>query len=140
MTGNYPTKEQILAALPSTDIQKYVGILMKWKVDNYTNKWKQLSNKEKSISLFVLCYDLTNKPITVDFGQEYSYTPSQSKITLAISRPSILSTLHEIGHHELGYEELDACRFSVKLFQTVFPGEYSKLEWNGHMLRLPVNN
>lgn len=50
---------------------------------------------------------------------------------------SILTVLHELGHHFYGDSELQACRFSVWLFRAAFPNAYAKLEWEGHTLKRP---
>lgn len=50
---------------------------------------------------------------------------------------SIITVLHELGHHFYGESELQACRFSVWLFRAAFPNAYAKLEWEGHTLKRP---
>jgi len=50
---------------------------------------------------------------------------------------SLLTLLHELGHHFYGDSELLACRFSVWLFREAFPKSYAKLEWDGHVLKRP---
>lgn len=47
---------------------------------------------------------------------------------------SIISALHELGHHLHGSSELLACSLSVHLFKAAFPKAFAKLEWKGHML------
>lgn len=64
----------------------------------------------------------------------YTYNPSNKTIYLDHHHPSVISTLHELGHHLYGESELLACRFSVWLFKEGFPRDYAKLKWNGHML------
>lgn len=136
--NNYPTKTEILEAIKHTDVSRYTHNLETWKAEEYNAKWSQLSNKEKQIALFLLCHSVSTKPILVIYGDHYGYTPHLNQVTLDIKKPSIMSTLHELGHHEFGIKEIDACRFSVKLFTQVFPSEYSKLIWCGHMLKLPA--
>lgn len=72
--------------------------------------------------------------IEADAG-EYAYRPSDQTIMLDHNRPSIISALHELGHHLYGDSELQACRFSVWLFKEAFPKSYAKLRWEGHMLK-----
>ena len=64
---------------------------------------------------------------------EYSYIPWIHTITIG-EKPSILSTLHEIGHAIRGSKELNACVFSIALFKMCFPEEFKNLEWKGHVL------
>ena len=76
-----------------------------------------------------------NKQVSIMFGDKYCFLPKDRLIILDHHNPSIISTLHEIGHAKFGPNELKACAWSVQMFQTVFPKAYSKLEWHGHMLK-----
>lgn len=135
----YPTKEEILSALPSTDIDKFLEKLRFWKHAYYRSQWKTMSNEQKNMRLMLLCYQLYtiehNRQLIVHTGEQYCFYPDINTIIIQEDRPSVLSTLHEIGHAVWGDSELDACRFSVKLFMTIFPEIYKTLEWDGHMLR-----
>ncbi len=135
----YPTKEEILEAVKYTKPTLHLRLLDTWKKTFYTKMWKSSNASYKFKALIILIEKLTNNEnIKVQLGKEYSYSPTLKILTLG-EIPSIISTLHEIGHVILGNEEINACRFSVALFKTVFPNEYSKLEWNGHMLRRKIN-
>jgi len=47
---------------------------------------------------------------------------------------SVVTYLHEFAH-ALGRGEWGACRWSINLFRRVFPGQYARLQANGHTLR-----
>jgi hypothetical protein len=48
--------------------------------------------------------------------------------------PSVITFLHEFGHH-LGYNEREACRYSLNLFKRYFPKSFAKLQADRHCLR-----
>lgn len=133
----YPTKDEILAALDTTDVSSYLPILNEWKDTYYVNQWSLLSNESKLNALERLCQMVALSSPNVELktirGKDYAYSPLNNTVILG-KTASIMSTLHELGHAIIGWSELDACRFSVKLFQQIFPREYAQLEWQGHML------
>lgn len=71
-------------------------------------------------------------------GSEYSYMPAHGGdagvISCVVEHPSIISSLHELGHHLFGSDELEACRYAIGLFKAGFPKSFDKLQWQGHML------
>lgn len=67
-------------------------------------------------------------------GSSY-YSPRDHQIVLS-GRLSVVTYLHEFGH-ALGFDERDACRWSVNLFRACFPVQYSRLIHVGHMLIHP---
>lgn len=129
----YPTTEQVLHAVKHTDTSEFEPIVKEWKKNFYTKLWSKLTTKEKISALKQLINTLTNNKIEIIEGKEYLYNTMTKTIVLGPS-PSIISTLHEVGHCLWGLREIDACRFSVSIFTKVFPNEYKKLEWKGHML------
>lgn len=156
---NYTTKEEILAAPPgvpirftsSADIvQHLVPYLKDWRREL---NWKESNAPQKSCGLENLLWDIleslgvdqedveiqhdSEEPSTLDRGADWMDDP-RFLITLDIRNPSIISTLHELGHVLYGTSELEACRFSVWLFRAAFPRAYDKLVWEGHMLKRPV--
>lgn len=51
-----------------------------------------------------------------------------------LSKPSIITALHEFAHALYGADETQACRWSVQLFRKTFPKAFAQLDWQGHML------
>lgn len=132
----YPTKEEILAKNPKIN-KKIIKATISWKKDLLKN-WKKAENKEKIIMLRELLYTLIiNLHIEAPYvktGPIYAYEQKTKTIYLDINHPSIISTLHELGHHIYGSSELKACRWSIWLFKECFPNQYKNLEWNKHLL------
>lgn len=136
----YPTKEQILSA-PYKIKELDKGSINAWKKMCYIDKWKKADTKGRIIYLGILLGILNNgrkaNPLKgVTLGHVYAYSPKSKVIMLDKRNPSILSTLHEYGHHLLGPSELEACVWSIRLFEKTFPNEFKKLRWEGHMLKL----
>ena len=121
----YPSKEEILAHSDLLTKQD-ITILKTWK------KTKQHCNLN-CLLLFHLAKSF-GKEIDVYVSNKYAYHPRLNSISLDASHPSIISTLHEIGHAKFGPNELLACAWSVQMFRAVFPKAYAKLKWRGHML------
>ena len=48
---------------------------------------------------------------------------------------SVITFLHEWGHVIHGSSEVDACRWSLNLFQRCFPWSWARLRFEGHMAR-----
>jgi len=133
----YPSKEEILNNLPKAN-KSNVKILQDWK----TNTWQP--NKKKGEEHNFLALKTLIKQLSKHFNSEVSikfrpsipsccYFPNEKTIYLNNSL-SIVSSLHELGHHLFGSSELKACRWSVSLFRDAFPKSYSKLQWKGHLL------
>jgi len=108
----------------------------------YYKVWSKFNNNDK---LKVL-QDLSNGLVTPTTTIEYLPTTSWSVtldpenqnyhiMTMDRNNPSIISLLHEVGHIIHGKSELEACIYSVSIFKNLFPKEYSRLTWNGHMLK-----
>jgi len=134
----YPTKEQILRKDPSVK-QIILDVVLSWEI-NQTQDWSKISNEEKLERLKYLIVNITmvghqNQPWpNIIIGDAYYYMPTTMKICLDRNKPSIISTLHELGHHLYGPSELRACRWSIYLFRTCFPKMYKKLKWSNHLL------
>ena len=133
----YPSKTQILKNLPTADKQ-ITELLRNWM----TNTWqivKEKGEEEKFFALRALIKTIAkmkNSPVDVKYRPSIPYCcyyPQEKTIYLNNSL-SIISSLHELGHHLLGDSELKACRWSVSLFKDAFPKSYSKLNWKGHLL------
>lgn len=137
----YPTKKEILNKRPKID-PTIIKIVMIWK-EFFFIYWDKKSNQDKLEKLIYLIERINliqaKSPkklyiLKIELGYFYAYNKKLKTICLDRSNPSIISTLHEIGHHLYGNNELKACRWSVWLFKECFPKEYSKLKWKGHLL------
>lgn len=132
----YPTKEQIL----ETELYFEPSLLEAFKLwkAKYMRSYSSLTDKEKHWAIYrllhMLCSAGPDRPFCIVMGPVYAYNPA-SKTIIFGDKPSIVSALHELGHHMFGSEELKACQWSVQLFRTVCPKDYAKLEWDGHMLK-----
>ena len=141
----YPSRQQVIDRMEEIDIERYIEVLTDWKKNQYAHKWAAKTTNDKIAALeslvYLVYYQQPNykeaKVIYVKIADRYALHTKTNTIILDGRRASILSTLHEIGHAIFGIPEVDACAFSIKLFARVFPNEYSRLEWHGHMLKLP---
>lgn len=114
-----------------------IEVLTSWKKTLYSD-WKHITPLMKLTTLLLLIEALAkkyNKPVEITLGDSYCYNTDTKTILLDRNHPSIISTLHEFGHHILGTSELKACRWSIHLFKTCFPELFKKLSWEGHMLK-----
>lgn len=134
----YPTKEQILKKDPH--IKMFVKeIILCWKKEN-TKDWRSIPNEGKIerlkyliLGIMTICYPSKKWPHIID-SNAYYYVPTAFEIHQDVNKPSIISALHELGHHLYGPSELKACRWSIYLFRTCFPEMYKKLKWSNHLL------
>lgn len=134
----YPTKEQILET-PHKHKVEVIQVVKAWKREFYNGRWGNMGAEEKLAALNELANAITPhyeaEPVEVLPYTGGSGEYGDSKIYL--SKPSIVTTLHELAHHMFGPDELKACRWSVWLFIKTFPKAYEKLVWQGHMLVRP---
>ena len=144
MLAYYPTAEEILAK--PIDIKREAILTVKRWAKITFRGWKNKSNDYKRMALQALVrrLDVVYTPIngkvcTFAQGTKYSYNHSTKTLVIDTLHPSILSTLHEYGHHLYGESELTACRWSVWLFRTCFPITFSTMKWDGHMLKQKSN-
>lgn len=136
----YPTREEILAYRPIPPPQ-LTKLFRAWKRDIWLPYGRKSSNPAKYLLISSLvnriAVEIYNKPVEVMYIPTFPlgtcYQIEQKRIILT-DPPSILSALHELGHHLYGESELDACRFSVHLFKEEFPKSFAKLTWKGHQL------
>jgi len=140
----YPTKTQIL--------NKKI-ILLKEEIEYFKNwkkrEWKTARNTQiqkeytKILAIRVLLNKLSwihNKkppiviatltPATKNESASYNHNLE----TIYLNNTSIITALHELGHHFYGKDELLTCAYSVHLFKLVFPKAFKKLRWEGHRL------
>lgn len=131
----YPTKEEILAR-PLLFKRETLAAVKAWKVEHFDGQWgsKTLEQKLASLCALVDVLDNGRRTVRVTIGNRYCYYPDSRLLVLDGNLPSIISTLHEMGHHRRGESELEACRYSVFMFQKAFPRQYERLVWDRHML------
>lgn len=132
----YPTKEEILKEKPKFR-KGTILITNLWKTTAFKG-WKKEENWVKTEKLGLLIEALSalhrKKSPGIILGHEYCFDIRQKAICLDINNPSIISSLHELGHYLYGSSELKACRWSIWLFKECFPELYKQLEWKKHML------
>lgn len=129
----YPTKGEIL----KTPFEFSPEVLIQtatWK-DTYLKGIKEKTESDKLMEITILlCLIAGPMRPAVRLGTKYSYDTVGKVVFLDKDHASVISALHELGHHLYGNSELEACRFSVWLFKTIFPEFYKKLSWVGHLL------
>lgn len=132
----YPTKEEILKKDPII-AEKIFHLIKVWKREEFKG-WKEKTNEKKleSIKRLVCYITVLNYAKLPNFGKSNNdcYDPKTKTIFLNTDNPSIITALHETAHFLFGKSELTACRWSIYLFRTCFPGLFNKLTWEGHML------
>lgn len=137
MQSTYPTAQQILEAEYLVDPDK-VKILKEWKETIWNPIRESGSSRIKKGALAILLMSLTREFDSVNIESTDRDTCMYDPITKTIyldNSCSIISALHELGHHIYGTSELKACVFSINLFKSVFPKAYEKLHFEGHMLK-----
>ena len=143
MPSRYPSRQEIVDEMSTINVFDAIAPLVLWKDKNYTGQWKSKDTNQKIDCLIKLAYEMYYQVSDDSAGvlhvlknNRYAFHPGRNVIFIDQNRVSILSTLHEIAHAICGESELKACAYSIKLFAQVFPNEYARLEWHGHMLRL----
>lgn len=148
ITSKYPTKEEILAEPYELSNELYEAI-REWKRRYFNGQWKEKTNELKFLALeeliHMICAHSGNDLNHPEFETHQGGWCYESNgpyyvggtIFGEIGRPSIISALHELGHHLFGESELNACRFSTSIFMKCFPNSYKNLIWDGHMLKKP---
>lgn len=137
----YPTKEEILDPknIPSNQ-NNDLEIIKAWKKKFY-KEWKKKNNITKFIFIKFLIEKLAEHhkkkcQILPSKNHNNYYVQKEKNIYLDLQNPSILTALHEFGHHIHGESELKACTYSIWNFKEVFPEIYKKMKWHKHMLKL----
>lgn len=131
MIPRYPTAKQVMSD-PVDFRVKTLEIMHEWKKEHLKG-WKEKDIGTKFVVLGFLIEmlgDTYDKPVKGFIASDhYAYDPEEQTILYDVSHPSIISTLHEFGHHLYGRSELKACRWSIWLFKTVFPKTWETLEF-----------
>jgi hypothetical protein len=134
--NKYPTKEEILSYSDLPANQQAIAVIKDFKKDwretkdNITDEMKHALIRSMLIKLAKIFQ--VEEPKT-SLGDYFCYIPAEQRIVFG-PKPSIISSLHEFGHHLYGSSELLACVFSVNHFKEAFPIAYKNLKWKGHML------
>lgn len=140
--GRYPTKEEILKEPRPLFRKPLFNILSGWK-DEFYEGWREKEDKDRFYGLQVLVERICREVYNVEPPEVLRHEFDTSYVLPArgyrngiifICVPSILSTLHELGHHLFGKSEYHACRFSVWLYQLRFPNAMKELVWKDHLL------
>ena len=148
----YPQPAEILNNLYVPNKEE-LKILTEWKSNYFFpahstgSTWKQATVYERHNRIRRLLQNLrySRKSLAeaeIADDTEFSYQPAgdgyyMARIFLDEKHPSIISSLHEYGHHLYGEDELDACQYSIGMFKAVFPEAFAKLQWEGHKLVQP---
>lgn len=129
----YPTKKEILKT-PLKFTPEVLNLTANWKKTYLKNiKEKTESDKLTEIKILIRLIASPTSP-AIRLGTKYCYDPVGKVLYLDKNHASVISALHELGHYLYGDSELEACRFSVWLFKTIFPEFYERLSWVGHLL------
>ena len=133
--AKYPTKGEILATNPGYD-SHLIWCIQEWT--NLIKGWKDIDDAKKMLSLefliYIICRFYKKEMPKIKWEKVCKYNSRTRTMYLDVTNPSIVSTLHELGHHLHGASELKACQWSIHLFKTIFPASYKKLKWKGHLL------
>lgn len=138
----YPTPDEIME--PRFRFKKgVIGVARAWKA-KFFKGWRNQDEDVKMESLRQLLLaidglypDLPRLQAVVK-GQHSKYYPEIR--TIGLANTSIITALHELGHHLFGRSERKACRFSAQLFKRIWPKAFARLEWQGHLLVRPRRN
>lgn len=140
----YPTPEEILNEKIIL-LKEEIEYFKKWKNREWKTAKETQIQKEytKILALRVLVREIsfihnekppsiiaTLTPATKNKSASYNHITKD----IHLYNTSIITTLHELGHHLYGKSELLACAYSVHLFKLVFPKAFKKLRWEGHLL------
>lgn len=133
----YPTKEDILAERPMFKWGVF-KVISEWKLGRYP-KWAEQPLEEKRASLYELGVAMSQlygvKPPLVMIAYALKHSYYQKPGIIWTHNGSIISFLHELGHHLFGPGEIHACRFSVWIYKLRFTSAMKKLVWHGHLLQ-----
>lgn len=139
----YPTPKEILNEKIIL-LKEEIEYFKKWKNREWKTAKKTQIEKEcfKGIVIKTLikkiCSIHNKKCFTVicltpATKNKSAYYDNKTK-TIHLYDTSIITALHELGHHLYGKSELLACAYSVHLFKLVFPKAFKKLRWKNHTL------
>ena len=134
----YPTKKEILKYKIHKKKESLLTMRI-WKKDNF-KRWKDKTSQEKIRELNKLINNLNKinqgKNLRISESDKYCYDIKEQIIFHDTNNPSIVSSLHELAHHLYGSNELITCAWSIQHFIDIFPKQYKKLQWKGHLLTI----
>lgn len=114
--------------------------VLKWKEKFFTQGLASADKIEAMYALHkIFCSHYQRDPIKLVFTDTpitNCYDTKEHKIRISISNPSILTYLHEYGHHLFGNKEYLARHWSVWLFRHCFPHAFKVLQHRGNKLVL----
>lgn len=140
MPGMYPTKDEILTEPRPFFRLGLFNTVTQWKLGYYSfASWRNQTDAEHLESLTALVKmicEVYNYPAPLmRLGDSDCYIPGEFEGgVIQLTKPSIMTTLHELAHHLFGPSEYHACRFSVWLYKLRFGSAYNKMTWHGHLL------
>lgn len=138
----YPTKDEILANL-YIPTDEELRLIADWKREYYIG-WGKKPKTNKIFALWELAFELSypKPPLDIQFTKApWSYNLATQSINGSQNNLSIISLLHELGHHiNIKGGELWACQYSIGIFKKCFPLSYKKLIWHGHTLKSKEDN
>jgi len=139
MMRNYP--EAVIEVLDD-DVKYPPAVISSVERFALTNPW-QGSSKSRKLKFQQLNRELAgachiDEP-ALEFGHldggssgASHYIPGSHRIVV-VGKLSVVTFLHEFAH-ALGFDENDACWWSINLFRKSFPRQYSRLIHVGHTL------
>jgi len=134
----YPTKTQVLTEPRPNFKRGLMDLVSEWKKEFYGG-WEQEFEETQMLGLAVLslriCALYNVGLVDVTIGEVDSFSPKEQHIYL--TKPSVITMLHELAHHLFGPDELQACRWSVWIYQLRFRNDYNKLVWDQHRIVRP---
>ena len=134
----YPTKEEILAKPRPTYPDGLLKNISEWKKKCYP-RWTKRKDQHYCMQALarIIVDAYTAEAVYIKEGFPSRYTIKDGFAFIFIENGSIITLLHELGHHLFGPDELQACRWSVWLYQLRFRKDYNNLIWDEHLLRKP---
>lgn len=101
--------------------------------DERTEKFRVLINDLSTVYGIDAPYLATTGVDAKQCSDGSFYMPMMNTIYL-VGKLSVITLLHEFAH-ALGRGEFCACRWSLNLFRRVFPRQWKRLRFEGHLAR-----
>ena len=99
-------------------------------IDSRKRKFRDLHCELNAIYGTAFFLNMVNVRVNNPSGQG-SFDPRSGSITV-YGKLSVITYLHEFAHGLFGPSERQACRWSINLFQRVFPEKFNRLTGDGH--------
>lgn len=133
----YPSREDTEKMLrDGKSDQEALEVLRKWKREHWAQAVK--GDKSRLSAIWQLHYAMCEEfhgnrnalSMSTQGGFDCYYPSSRS---ISLSKPSIITYLHEFAH-SLGKGEWEAVEWSLTLFRDAFPVAIRKLKLKGHVM------